>query len=93
MKKKNQTTREAAETILAKMNDMVRGRNFAKVVMDERFEKLQSKLNGLGWFGLVRKQNVKGREIRVQLELVDPDSKRAREARKAYVALLCFQHK
>ena len=75
----NKETQEEARAVLAEMNDMIRGKDFAKMVMDERFERLQARLNGLGWLGLVRKQEVKGREIRVQLELVDPDSKRARE--------------
>ena len=75
----NKETQEEAQAVLAEMNDMIRGKDFAKMVMDERFERLQARLNGLGWLGLVRKQEVKGREICVQLELVDPDSKRARE--------------
>ena len=75
----NKETQEEAQAVLAEMNDMIRGKDFAKMVIDERFERFQAKLGELGWLGLVRKQEVKGREIRVQLELVDPDSKRARE--------------
>ena len=78
MGKKNQATREEAETILAKMNEMVRGRNFAKVVMDKQFDQLNEKIHELGWLALVKEQKAKrtpkGLEVFVQLKLVDPDS-------------------
>ena len=78
----NGRNKEAAEMILAKMNDMVRGRNFVKVVMDQRFDQLNEKIHGLGWLALVKEQKVKrtasGRELYVQLKLVDPDSEEAR---------------
>lgn len=74
--------REEAETILAKMNEMVRGRNFAKVVMDKRYDQLNEKIHELGWLALVKEQNAKrtpkGLEVYVQLKLVDPDSEEAR---------------
>ena len=74
--------REAAATILAKMNDMVRGRNFAKVVMDKQFDQLNEKIHELGWLALVKdqhaKRTAKGLEVYVQLKLVDPDSEEAR---------------
>ena len=73
--------REAAATILAKMNDMIRGRNFAKVVMDKRFDQLNEKIHELGWLALVKEQKAKrtakGLEVCVQLKLVDPDSEEA----------------
>ena len=75
-------TKKVAEKILAEMNDMVRGRNFAKVIMDKRFDQLNEKIHGLGWLALVKEQKVKrtasGRELYVQLKLVDPDSEEAR---------------
>lgn len=70
--------REAAATILAKMNDMVRGRNFAKVVMDKQFDQLNEKIHELGWLALVKEQQAKrtakGLEVYVQLKLVSPNS-------------------
>ena len=74
--------REEAETILAKMNEMVRGRNFAKVIMDKQFDQLNEKIHELGWLALVKdqdaKRTAKGLEVYVQLKLVDPDSEEAR---------------
>lgn len=78
----NSRNKEAAKNILAKMNDMIRGRNFAKAVMDERFDQLNEKIHELGWLALVKEQKVqrvaKGLEVYVQLKLVDPDSDEAR---------------
>ena len=78
-------TRGKAETILAKMNDMIRGRNFAKAVMDKRFDQLNEKIHELGWLALVREQELKrtlrGLEVYVQLKLVDPDSEEAKALR------------
>ena len=78
----NGRNKEAARNILAKLNDMVRGRNFAKVVMDERFDQLDERLHELGWLALVKEQKLKrtpkGLEIHVQLKLVDPDSDEAK---------------
>ena len=74
--------KEAAKIILAKMNDMARGNNFAKVVMDERFDRLNEEIRSLGWLALVREQKArrtaKGLEVYVQLKLVDPDSEEAK---------------
>ena len=73
---------EAARNILAKMNEMVRGRNFAKVIMDKQFDQLNEKIHELGWLALVKDQKAKrtarGLEVYVQLKLVDPDSEEAR---------------
>ena len=73
--------RAAAETILAKMNEIVRGRNFAKVVTDKRYDQLNEKIHELGWLALVKEQKAKrtpkGLEVYVQLKLVDPDSEEA----------------
>ena len=78
----NCQNKKAAEMILAKMNDMVRGRNFAKMVMDQRFDQLNEKIHELGWLALVKdqkaKRTAKGLEVYVQLKLVDPDSEEAR---------------
>ena len=71
--------RKRAEAILAEMNDMVRNRNIAKFVGDNRFERLKEELYGLGWLALVKTLKFKGREMYVQLKLVDLDSKEARE--------------
>ena len=72
-------TKEEAQKVLAEMNDMIRGRDFAKMVVDERFERLQAKLNELGWLGLVGKMDMKGKLLHVQLKLVDPASKEAQD--------------
>ena len=78
----NCQNKKEAEMILAKMNDMVRGRNFAKMVMDQRFDQLNEKIHELGWLALVKEQEVKrtakGLEVYVQLKLVDPDSDEAK---------------
>lgn len=64
------------------MNEMVRGRNFAKVVMDKQFDQLNEKIHELGWLALVKEQELKrtarGLEVYVQLKLVDSDSEEAR---------------
>lgn len=82
MGKNNHRTKNEAERILAKMNDMVRGRNFAKMVMDQRFDQLNEKIHELGWLALVKEQELKrtarGLEVYVQLKLVDPDSDEAK---------------
>ena len=78
----NRRNNEAARNILAKMNDMVRGKNFAKVVMDKRFDQLNETIHSLGWLALVKDQKLKrtskGLEVYVQLKLVDPDSEEAK---------------
>ena len=70
--------REKAEAVLDKMNNLIRGKSFTKMVVDERFERLQEELNELGWLGFVKTLDFKEREMRVQLKLVDPDSEEAR---------------
>ena len=75
-------TKKEAEKILAKMNDLIRGRDFAKMVMDKRFEELRCKIVGLGWLALcksLKMNEIAGRkEMRVQMKLVDPDSEEAK---------------
>ena len=75
-------TKKEAKQILAEMNDLVRGRDFAKMVMDERFEELRCKIVGLGWLALCKSLKMKEiagrREMRVQMKLVDPDSEEAK---------------
>ena len=73
------TARKRAEAILAEMNDMVRNRNIAKFVGDDRFERLKEELYGLGWLALVKTLKFKDGEAHVQLKLVALDSKEARE--------------
>ena len=70
--------RAKAEAVLDKMNNLIRGKSFTKMVVDERFERLQEELNELGWLGFVKTLDFKGREMHVQLKLVDPDSEEAR---------------
>ena len=71
-----------ARTVLAKMNDLIRGSDFVKMVMDERFEELRCKIIQLGWLALCKSLKIKEvagkREMRVQLKLVDPDSEEAK---------------
>ena len=84
MKKKIdiEETKPEAEKILANMNGMIRGMDFAKMVMDERFEELRCKIVRLGWLPLCKSFKMKEllgkREMRVQLKLVDPDSEEAK---------------
>ena len=70
--------REKAEAVLDKMNNLIRGKSFTKMVVDERFERLQEELNELGWLGFVKTLDFKEREMHAQLKLVDPDSEEAR---------------
>lgn len=70
--------REKAEAVLDKMNNLIRGKSFTKMAVDERFERLQEELNELGWLGFVKTLDFKEGEMRVQLKLVDPDSEEAR---------------
>ena len=76
--KDEERNREKAEAVLDKMNNLIRGKSFTKMVVDERFERLQEELNELGWLGFVKTLDFKEREMRVQLRLVDPDSEEAR---------------
>lgn len=69
---------EKADAVLDKMNNLIRGKNFAKMVIDKQYERLQKELNDLGWLGFVKKLDFKEREMRVQLKLVNPDSEEAR---------------
>ena len=76
-------TKKEAEKILAKMNDLIRGRDFAKMVMTVQFEELRCKIARLGWLALCKSlkiDEVAGkREIRVQMKIVDPDSAEAKK--------------
>lgn len=80
-KDERQRNRGAAEKLLAKMNDMIRGRNYAKMVKDGRLDQLHYEIVRLGWMVLTKSlklTKVDGRmEMRVQLKLVDPDSEEA----------------
>jgi hypothetical protein len=65
------------------MNDLIRGSDFAKMVMDERFEESRCKIIQLGWLALCKSLKMKEfggkREMRVQMKLVDPDSEEAKK--------------
>ena len=68
-------TMAAARAVLAKMNAMLRGRDFAKVIKDRRFDQLHYEIGCLGWKVLTKSlklTNVSGKtEMRVQLKLVE----------------------
>ena len=68
-------TRAAARAVLAKMNAMLRGRDFAKVIKDRRFDQLHYEIGRLGWKVLTKSlklMNVcRKTEMRVQLKLVE----------------------
>lgn len=70
MKSRKQGTKEEALIILSKINDIIRDKNFAKMVLDKRYEQLRAKLMQLGWRGLVKEMKIENREIHVQLRLV-----------------------
>ena len=74
MKSRKQGTKEEALIILSKINDIIRDKNFAKMVLDKRYEQLRVKLMQLGWRGLVKEMKIENREIHVQLRLVSADS-------------------
>ena len=75
-------TRKEAEKILAQMNELIRGKDFVKMVMDERYEELRCKIVRLGWLPLCKSQKVNGSagnwDLRVEMKLVAPDSEEAR---------------
>ena len=71
--------RNEAEDILAKMNDMLRERNFGKVIMDKRYCQLQEKLRRLGWLGQVKHIKVENGELHAQLKLEYSDSNKVRD--------------
>ena len=68
----------AAERLLEKMNDMIRGQSYAKMVKEGRIDQLHYEIVRLGWMVLTKSlklTKVDGKmEMRVQLKLVDPDS-------------------
>ena len=72
------TARDKAEAILVQMNDMLRDRPFFQVSVDKRFDRLNERLHGLGWLGLVKALKRKGDGYYAQLKLVDPSSEEAK---------------
>ena len=72
-----------AREILAKMNDMIRGKDYAKMVMDGKVDQMCMEIRKLGWMVLTKSLKMKEidgkREMLVQLKLVDPDSAEARD--------------
>ena len=72
------TARDKAEAILAKMNDMLRDRPFFDVHVEKQFDRLNERLHGLGWLGLIDKVTKRDGKYYATLKLVDPDSDEAR---------------
>lgn len=74
-------TKKEAEKILTKINDMARGRDYAKLVMEGQIDQLCKEVGELGWMVLTKTLKMKEvagkREMRVQFMLVDPDSEEA----------------
>ena len=74
-------TKKEAEKILAKINDMARGRDYAKLVKEGQIDQLCKAVGELGWMVLTKTLKMKEvagkREMRVQFMLVDPDSEEA----------------
>ena len=75
-----QTKREAAG-VLAEMNAMLRKMPISAAVKEERFWRLQYRLNSLGWLGLCDERTfaVKSDGCWTRLKLVDPASAEARD--------------
>ena len=75
-------TKKEAEKILAKINDMARGRDYVKLVMEGKVDQMCMEIRNLGWMVLTKSLKMKEidgkREMRVQLKLVDPDSEEAK---------------
>ena len=75
-------TKKEAEKILAKINDLARGRDYAKLVKEGEIDQMCKDIRGLGWMVLTKSLKMKEiggkREMHVQLKLVDPDSEEAR---------------
>lgn len=76
-------TRKEAEKILAEINDMIRGKDYAKMVMEGKVDQMCIEIRKLGWMVLTKSLKMKEidgkREMRVQLKLVDPDSDEAKK--------------
>ena len=72
-----------AREILAKANDMIRGKDYATMVMDGKVDQMCMEIRKLGWMVLTKSLKMKEfdgkREMLVQLKLVDPDSAEARD--------------
>ena len=77
-KQERELNKGKAREILAKMNDMIRGKDYAKMVMDGKVDQMCMEIRKLGWMVLTKSLKMKEidgkREMRVQLKLVDPDS-------------------
>ena len=76
-------TKKEAEKILAKINDMARGRDYVKLVKEGKVDQMCMEIRKLGWMVLTKSLKMKDidgkREMRVQLKLVDPDSEEAKK--------------
>lgn len=75
-------TKKEAEKILAKINDLARGRDYAKLVKEGEIDQMCREIGELGWMVLTKSLKMKEiggkREMHVQLKLVDPDSEEAK---------------
>lgn len=75
-------TKKEAEKILAKINDLARGRDYAKLVKEGKIDQMCKEVGELGWMVLTKSLKAKEiggkREMHVQLKLVDPDSEEAK---------------
>lgn len=63
----------SAKEIFAEMKEMVRGRDFAKVSREARFERLQGRLRQVGKLALLEDLNIKDGRMIVHLKMVDVD--------------------
>jgi len=83
MQRKMNETRAEAERVLAKMNAMIRDRDFAKMCADDEYCRLNGRIHELGWLALINDMKIRktatGNDIRIRLKLVSPDSKEARD--------------
>ena len=82
-RKERERNKDKAREILAKINDMARGRDYVKLVMEGKVDQMCMEIRNLGWMVLTKSLKMKEidgkREMRVQLKLVDPDSAEARD--------------
>ena len=81
-RKERKRNKDKASAILAKINDMARGRDYVKLVMEGKVDQMCMEIRNLGWMVLTKSLKMKEidgkREMRVQLKLVDPDSEEAK---------------
>lgn len=85
------TTKDRALKILSELNALIRGKNYTKMCGSKEYERLNEKINDLGWLALAKEQSIVAtatdKELRVQLKLVSPDSEKAKEVVSFLIAL------